>query len=225
MPSFCKVVEKTVSSCSEHFCLQIQKTAAFDKLQVTILLLSRLRLGENNQLDNKSVRGFAYFITSFILSVLLFCQETKTWRTTSQLLFALTHTNQERWVSEGCHELHPLPLLSFGRSLCSFFLTSGYSSGRASKEGIFFSELLHCFLFYISKKEKKLSNNIEFWLTECYVFFSHRFYYLPPSLPLIYLFHCVKSSSSTRLNSWGIIYCTIHTQTHPLPKSLFSGFS
>lgn len=155
MPSFCKVVEKTVSSCSEHFCLQIQQTAAFDKLQVTILLLSRLCLGEKNQLDNKSVRGFAYFITSFILSVLLFCQETKTWRTTSQLLFALTHTNQERWVSEGCHELHPLPLLSFGRSLCSFFLTSGYSSGRASKEGIFFSELLHCFLFCISKKERK----------------------------------------------------------------------
>lgn len=159
MPSFCKVIERPVSSFSKHFCFQVQQTVAFDKLQVTILLLSRLYFGEKNQLD-KSVKGFAYFITLFILAWLLLCQETKTWRTTSQLLFALTLTNQKRWVSDSCHELHPLPLLAIGKSLCSFFLTSGYSSGRASKEWIFFGDLLHCFRFCISRKEKKLSNTI-----------------------------------------------------------------
>lgn len=168
MPSFYKVIEISVSSHSKRFCSQVQQTAAFDKLRVTILLLSRLCLGEKNQLDNKSVRGFAYFITFFNFWCYFSVKKPKTEELHHNYsLLWLTQT-KKRWVSDGCHELHPLPLLSLGRSLCSFFLTSGYSLGRVNKEWIFF-EVIFCigFLFCISRKEKTKQHNIEFWLTEC----------------------------------------------------------
>lgn len=103
----------------------------------------------------KSFRGFVYFITSFIFSVLLFCQVIERWRrATSQLHFALTHKTQERWVNGGCHALHPFPLLSLGRSLCSFFLISGYSPGRANEVGIFF-KVIFCIVFpFVSVRKK-----------------------------------------------------------------------
>lgn len=157
MPSFCKFIEMPVWFQSKNFCLQVQQTAAFDKLQVTILLLTRLCLGKKNQLDNKSVRGFGCFITSFILSVLLFCQETKKMKNYITITLCFDSHKPKWWVSDGCHELHPLPLLSLGRSLCSLFLLLA-TSGRANKKWIFLDDLLHCFLFCISRKEKKLSN-------------------------------------------------------------------
>lgn len=144
-----------VPSRSKHFPLQAQQTVVFDKLWLPILPLGRLCLGEKNQLDYKSFRGFVYFITSFIFSVLLFCQVIERWRwATSQLHFALTHTNQERWVNGGCHALHPFPLLSLGRSLPSFFLISGYSTGRAKEEGIFF-EVIFRIVFSFASVGKK----------------------------------------------------------------------
>lgn len=143
MPSFCKFIEMPVWSQSKNFCLQVQQTAAFDKLQVTILLLTRLCLGKKNQLDNKSVRGFGCFIT---LSFQCYCsvKKPKKWRTTSQLLFALTHTNQNDgsvMAVMSCTHYHCCPLEG---AFAHFFYFWLHQEGPIRSE---YSLMIFCIVF------------------------------------------------------------------------------